>query len=338
MTFRRVLRAWDRFLFAPISPVPVAVYRILFGLLVVANVLLLWPEIDVFFGDNGILPMADALRLTGRGRINVLAWLPNTPFWLHTFFVLFLLAALCLTAGLLTRLSAVAVFVALVSVHHRNVFLLNGADTFMRLDAFYLIFTPAGRALSVDRWLQARRARRRGDTEPLPPPQPAAPWGQRLIQIQLAIAYLATVRLKLMGVTWLNGTAVYYSTRLAEFDRFPVPFIFRDPYSIKLSTWGTLVLEFALGALVWFRDLRYPILLAGVLLHLGLEYSMNIPLFQWLMITTYVLFIDPRDVRRGLNWLTARRARRRASEEPAPAALPTSVGQVSTSPPTDTHA
>jgi hypothetical protein len=329
VTFRRLLRSWDRFLFAPVSPVPVAVYRICFGLLVLADLVLLLPEVDTFFGDKGIFPLADSVKMMGTHRLNVFLWLPDTPLVLHAFFALALLAALCLTVGLFTRVSAVATFVALVSIHHRNPLLLNGADTFMRQAAFCVMFMPAGRALSLDRLLAARRHRRSGDPEPVPPPQPAAPWAQRKLQVQRAVGYLSTIRRTHTGFTRHQGPAVYYATRLAEFDRFPVPYLFRDPYTIRMATWGTLVVEFALGALIWFRDLRYPIILAGVMLHLGLEYSMNIPLFQWTMITAYVLFIDPRDVRRAMDWLAARRVRRRrrASEEPTPAGLPTSVGK-----------
>src|SRR5678810_906637 len=93
--------------------------------------------------------------------------------------------------------------------------------------------------------------------------------------------------------TWIDGTAIYYVTRIHEFDRFPVPYLFDHLWTIKLMTWGTLVVVFALGALVWFRDLRYPVLLAGLLLHLGLEYSMNIQLFQPVMLSVFVPFIDP---------------------------------------------
>ena len=82
-------------------------------------------------------------------------------------------------------------------------------------------------------------------------------------------------------------------------------------------TWGTLLVEFALGALVWFRDLRYPVLLAGLLLHLGLEYSMIIQLFQWVMISAYVLFIDPRDLRRAAGWLNRRTRREVHATQPA---------------------
>jgi uncharacterized membrane protein YphA (DoxX/SURF4 family) len=295
----RLLRAWDRFLLEPVSPVPIAVYRILFGTLVFVNGLLLLPDVAIFFGEQGVLPMDAALRYTRTPRLNVLAWLPNDERWLYGFFAIYLGASVCLAAGVLTRFSAALVFVSLATLHHRNMVVLNSADTFLRVASFCLIFSAAGRALSVDRWLRVRRG-----LEPPGGPPPAAPWAQRLIQIQLAIAYLATVRWKLAGHTWVDGTAVYYATRLHEFWRFPVPYVFDHLWTIKLMTWGTLAVEVALGTLVWFRRLRYPVLLAGLLLHLGLEYSMNIQLFQWVMISTYVLFVEERDLRRALAWLS----------------------------------
>lgn len=302
MILRRIVCAWDRFLFEPVSPVPIAIYRILFGCLLLVNGLLLLPDLGAFFGERGVLPMGDALAYTRTARLNVLAWLPNEPGWLYAFMAVYYVATLFLTIGLLTRLSAAAVFVCLATLHHRNMLVLNSADTFLRVASFCLIFSAAGRALSFDRWLRVRR----GLESPGEPPL-AAPWAQRLIQIQLAVAYLATVRWKLAGHTWVDGTAVYYATRILEFRRFPVPYLFDHLWTIKLMTWGTLAVEAALGTLVWVRRLRYPVLLAGLLLHLGLEYSMNIQLFQWVMISAYVLFVDPDDVRRAWTWVTGRK-------------------------------
>jgi len=304
MTFRRVLRAWDRFLFRPISPLPIAVYRILFGTLIMLDLLFLLPDLNRFFGDQGVLPMADAVRYFRAPGLNVLAWLPNRPACLYAFFIVSLLAAASLTVGFLTRFSAVVVWICLVTLHRRNPVIVTAGDAILRLAAFYLIFSAAGRALSVDRRLRIRRG-----LEPRGEPAPAAPWAQRLIQIQLAVVYLATVYWKLQGKPWVDGTAVYYVTRLQELHRFPVPFLFDNLWTLKLMTWGTLAVEFAVGALVWFRKLRYPVLLAGVLLHLGLEYSMNIQLFQWIMLSAYVLFIDPCDVRRAIEWTRNRRRR-----------------------------
>ena len=62
-------------------------------------------------------------------------------------------------------------------------------------------------------------------------------------------------------------------------------------------------MEFSLAALVWVRRLRYPLLAAGLLLHLGIEVSMNIPIFEWVMVSAYVLFLRPEDLRR---WLARR--------------------------------
>jgi hypothetical protein len=302
MTFRGVLHAWDQFLFRPISPLPIAVYRVAFGTLVILNLLFLLPDVNSFFGERGVLPLADSLKYLHNWHLNVLQWLPNTPFWLYAFFTVALAATVCLTAGFFTRVSAAVVWLCLVSLHHRNPIVRNAGDDFLRLAAFYLIFSAAGRAFSVDHWLRVRRG-----LEPPGEPAPAAPWAQRLIQIQLAVAYVATVYWKLQGKTWIDGTAVYYVTRVREFDRFPVPYLFDHLWTLKLMTWGTLAVELALGTLVWFRDLRYPVLLAGLLLHLGLEYSMNIQLFQWITLSAYILFIDPRDARRAVQWLRGRR-------------------------------
>jgi hypothetical protein len=46
-----------------------------------------------------------------------------------------------------------------------------------------------------------------------------------------------------------------------------------------------------MGLLVWFKPFRYPLLLVGVLFHLTLEYAFNIPLFQWDILSAYVLFM-----------------------------------------------
>ena len=304
MTFRRLWRRWDHFLFSPISPIPVAIYRILLGSLVLTSGILLLPDLETWYGANGVLPPDIAQGYLRTPGPNPLLRVGSETRWLYAFFAAHLAAAACLTFGLYTRLSSFAVFVGLVFLHRRNPLILNGGDTFMRLAAFYLVFSPAGRALSIDRWLRVRR----GLESAGQPPAPAAPWAQRLIQMQLAIAYFVTAWWKLGGPQWVNGMAVYYVVHLQEFRRFPLPsWLFDNLWVVRLATWGTLVIEFALATLVWFRDLRYPVLLTGLLLHLGLEYTLNIPLFQWVMVSTYVLFIPPCDWQRAGRWLSRRR-------------------------------
>jgi hypothetical protein len=278
----------DRYFFEPISTLPMAFYRIVFGVTVLADGLLMVEFLPEFFGSHGVLSEQSAARLAPGIRVNLVPLLPSGDVWLFLFFAAYLLAAVCLTIGLSTRTAATAVWLGLVSLHHRNPLILNSGDTFLRIAAFWLIFSPAGRALSIDSW-------RAGAAVPT-----AEPWAQRMIQIQVSTLYATTVWLKLSGADWIDGTAVYWVTRLPEFARFPVPYIFDHMWTIRALTWGTLVVELALASLVWVRRFRPWVLLAGVLFHLAIEWSMVLAMMQWVLIGAYAVFLEKEQVLRLL--------------------------------------
>jgi len=52
------------------------------------------------------------------------------------------------------------------------------------------------------------------------------------------VLYATTVWLKLSGPDWIDGTALYWVTRLPEFVRFPVPYVFDHMWTIRALTWG----------------------------------------------------------------------------------------------------
>ena len=47
---------------------------------------------------------------------------------------------------------------------------------------------------------------------------------------------------------------------------------------------------------MFFRPLRKYVLIAGILMHGYVEYSMNIPLFSYLMVSTYICFYDGEEI------------------------------------------
>ena len=71
---------------------------------------------------------------------------------------------------------------------------------------------------------------------------------------------------------------------------------FFDPIVLKVGSWSALALEFSLGVLIWVKEFRYVLLVLGVMFHLWLEYSLNVPLFQWDVLSAYILFVDPADL------------------------------------------
>ena len=279
-------QAWNRFWFEPISPVTIALFRILFGALMLLFVALLAPDLLVWFSRGGPFTPQDAANFWGNAPdYSPLLWFP-APGAVIAFFAIFSLAAFCLMIGLWTRRSALLVFLGLVSIGHRNPLILNGSDTAFRLMAFYLILAPCGAALSVDR-LRALVRQRASARPPLMPP-----WAQRLLQLQMSLVYATIVFLKLQGHDWQDGTALYYTSRLEAFHRFSVPFVFHSLPLVNLLTYWTLAAEIGLAFLVWVPGLRRFVLLNGVALHVGVEYSMNIPLFAFAMLIWYVTFVD----------------------------------------------
>jgi predicted DCC family thiol-disulfide oxidoreductase YuxK len=312
ISFKEIVNGWNRFFFKPISPVPVAIYRILLGTLIVANHALLLPDVFEWFSDQGTLSFATARKLSGGQGFNLFTWLPHSDAMAWTVFIASWLAAVTMAIGFFTRTSTVILYVTLITLHHRNSLVLNSGDTFLRIAVFFMMFAPAGAALSIDRLIRIARGKERG------PPAARAPWAQRLIQCQLAFVYFYAFVWKVMGNMWLSGTAVYYTSRISEFWRFPVPYVFEHTWTIKLWSWMTLLAELALGTLIWIKEFRYWMLLVGVLLHLGIEYSMNIPLFGFIMMSAYILFIEPEHLERALCWFKKRFNRATKVEEPIP--------------------
>jgi Vitamin K-dependent gamma-carboxylase len=300
MTLSSVLKAWNAFFFEPRSPIPVSLFRIFYGFMVVATLLLLRPDWLAWYGTHAWVTLT-TMRLVEPGpRLNLFTVIPESDSWVEALFWVSLISAVMLTIGFLTRLNAVIVFVCLASIQQRNLYILHGGDKFLRVAGFFLMFAPAGAAFSLDRVIRVWRGKEGAEIPP------RSLWAQRMIQFELSLLYFVTFWWKSNGVMWVNGSALHYISHLEELWRFPMPSWALQPTILKFGTWFTLALEFSLGVLIWFRELRYLVLVMGLLFHLTLEYWLNIPLFQWDILSAYILFIDPEDLKRAWVWLRER--------------------------------
>ena len=296
---QRCGRAWERFFFQPQSPLPLGLFRIFYGLCVCVTLLLLHSEWLDWYGIHAWISRSTMAYVEPGVRLNLFQWMPQSNDWIAAFFWVFLAFAILLTVGLWTRVSSVVVFLCLASIDQRNLFITNGGDTFLRVMGFFLMFAPAQAALSLDRLLAIRKG------VGLRTDVPKAPCAQRMMQLQLSWLYLTSFLWKLKGSTWRNGTALYYVLHLHQIQRFPVPLWLQQPMILKFGCWFALLLELSLATLLWLRKFRYPLLLLGVLFHLALEYTLNLPIVQWDILSAYILFVDPDDLRRV--WAVAAR-------------------------------
>jgi hypothetical protein len=297
----RFRTGWNTFWFRPEPTSTIAVVRIVFGAVATLWTLSQLPVLLTFYGEDGVLPTGPAL---GVGAWTLLGISSSAPVVIGLW-VVTLLGAIGVMIGFRTRLATVLLFVGVLSFERRDPYVLNAGDLLLRTLAFYFIFSPAGQALSLDRW---RRDRDRFWEFP-----PGPTWTLRLMQIQLSVIYFATLWGKLQGDTWRTGTAVSYALRIDDIHRFPTPTFLTD--SVVLSeamTFSTLLLEGALAVLIWSRRLRPWVLALGVLLHVTIGLSIMVGFFTLLMLTTYLAFLPPETARTLVLSARDRWRRRRA--------------------------
>ena len=294
MRLNRFFDPWSRFWFTPGSPAPLCLFRILYGLLVLATAVFWTPDLFALFGPHGLVSIAGVQKWEHTPRFCFLFWMPPTDQSVFILWLVLLVFAVLATLGLFTRVSILVVYLCLLSFDHRAPMLMHSGDTLLRILSFIMFFSPAGAMFSLDSLIKAKRegiVKNQWEIE-------APLWTVRLMQIQLAAVYCQATFAKLLGPMWREGTAVYYVSRLEQFARFPVPYLFDNRLACALLTWGTLIIQFALCSLIWYKPLRYYVLIAGCLLHIGIDWSMDIPLFEYLMMSLYLVFIDASDIRR----------------------------------------
>ncbi|WII72369.1 HTTM domain-containing protein [Bdellovibrio sp. 22V] len=309
MKLKTITNSLHDFFFKPAPVHTVALLRVALGIILLFNWISIWDNLEFFWGVDGVMSLKTAIKYGHSYRFNLFELLPNkesVPVFLA---LLNLVGVVGMLFGFFTRTSIAITLFTLLSFHNRNIFVLNSSDVVIRNFLFLLLLSRSGDWLSLDRWL----LRLRGLAPEIP--EDKAPWALRLMQLQICVIYIATVMFKLKGAAWVDGTAVYIATRLDEFVRVPLGLL-NHLAVIKFLTWSTLAVELSLGTLIWVRELRYWVLLAGVGLHLGIEITMNIPLFEWVMIATMISMVPAEDVKKvveGFRWrLPLRLSRRKA--------------------------
>ncbi len=266
---------WNRFFYGPADPRVYASLRIGFGVLLFVSGVVLGLDWLKWFSEGGILDPESARRNIDSDTWSVFWWLPGSPKVLWTCYALFMLQILALIVGFYPRFQAACLFVWLLSLHHRNNLIWDGEDVLFRIICFLLIWMPLGRVWSID----SKRKSPNGNGD-----VPA--WPLRLLQIELTCLYFSAVLSKLSGTAWRDGTALYYVSKLGEFSgRMPITAgLFEIMWLVAILTWLTIAVELLLVFGVWVPKMRLPTVVIGMLFHLGIELTMNLFLFQWLMI------------------------------------------------------
>jgi hypothetical protein len=260
------------------------------------------------------------------------------PFWMRVVHFTVLVLFVLLTLGVCTRLVTVLCWLAALSYVQRHYTAFFGMDTILSFVLLYLMIGPAGAALSVDRLIRryvnawrALRARSSGrkagsvGAEELkkaegleldrPEPQVSANLALRLIQVHICIVYMASGLSKLLGPSWWNGRAVWYTMCNPEFSPLGSEFYVsalrwlcehRGLFELFVggSVLLTLIFEIGFPSLVWNRYTRWLVMMGAVSLHTGIAFFMGLATFSLIMVAAVCSFTPTEALQRFLRWLT----------------------------------
>ena len=273
-TFRRALAR--RLMTA--DPRSLGAARIALALVLLIDLLRRVPDIDLWYGNHGLLTN------------HMMLWRPPTQWMFSLFFlaswadeaaigfVLCGLAYLALLVGWRTRLAQILSAIAVISLHGRVTFVENGGDWMLSELALWTAFLPLGRRFSVD-------ATRAGGADQ----RPVVSVAVLALLVQLAVSYLFNALHK-GGPTWRQGSAVHY---VIHQDRMVTAFgvwlrTHMTPLSSRILSYASLVMESLLPALVlspWRQSITRRLAIALIIaLHVGLQTVINVGVFSLVMI------------------------------------------------------
>ena len=284
VTLNELLKIWNDTFFTEQPTLTICVFRVLTGILVLTETRNWLSVYKTLLSPDGWFGYEDYAETQRKVRFSLLNYLPATNRSVELILALQFVAAFCLTIGILPQVAALVCFITLVSIHNRNLYVLSSGDALYRFFCLFLIFAPSETQLSVIDFPNL-----------LHPDARAYPWTLLMIRFFMANIYMKNVLFKLLGESWLNGTATQQVLNVRIWNRSTVPPWLNHTWFYKATTYGTLVIETALFTLIWIDEFRLPVLALGILFHLGLWVFLRIGFFQLAMIVGLAVFITPQE-------------------------------------------
>jgi len=269
----------ENFFFAPAYPEPLGLLRALVSLALLVQALLVAPDYLELYSTDGIFQAPLQIFFSSDTVPGIVSYVvtmekvgvPEYPA-LVGLGVLYIVSLIFLMLGLGTRIAAVLVWIThlLLGGTHVTAY---GADQFAHFLLFYFLWMPINRAYSLDRFF----GRVNGE------PTSFARFSLRLVQIHLAIAYLASGLDKAIGITWWNGEAIWRSLMMPIYSQVDMSWVAQVPWLAAIFSVGTLVVEIGYPFFIFPQRTRRLWVVLTISMHLGIVAFLGLHTFGLLM-------------------------------------------------------
>ena len=279
-TIQRTFDSILHFFLKPASPKPLAIFRIAFSFILIAQAFSMRESILSFLSNHGLVQQ-DVVNMLSDPFLPKLNGLMNRASqfgisesgYLHAFSMAYMLSLFCLLLGIFTNLAALLTWLLHWTIINTGYSGSYGADMYAHIFLFYLVWVPSGASYSLDRVF-----RRVSDA-----PSSRARLGLRAMQLHLCISYLASGLEKGTGIQWWNGEAIWMALNLPEYCPFDMHWLANFPFVAMVVGWATLAVETLYCIFVWHRKTRLLWVLATCGLHVSIAILLSLPIFSLIM-------------------------------------------------------
>ncbi len=256
-----------------------AAFRIGVALVLLWDILFAyWPKAHVFFGQNS-LGSPEIFVQTSHPWIRWSAFRGiGDPTAFQIIMACWALSTVCLLLGVLPRLAAAVCWLFSISILGINYYLHNSGDNVRTIALFYLMLTPCGAVWTLPAWW---RGRARQVTY-------VQGWPLHLLLIQLATIYFVNGAYKMTSNEWQSGVLMHYVMGNLGWTRISYAMLPLPLALLQLQTWTVLLWEACFPLLIILPRIRTPVLLLGILFHIGTGVLLQIGAFPLYMICLYL--------------------------------------------------
>jgi len=261
--------------------------RVVISSILVKDLIVYFFSADYLFGPNAIVPYSMYHNILKLYNINFLEFNFNSLLLTRLYLLAGIGAGLAFLIGIRKVFFGLVLFVCLLLLKMRNIFILDGGDNLMQIllpflavsDSLPLLDTKKPTLSASDKSPSVRHT--------------LAQLGNYGVMIEICYVYFFAFLHKLPGPLWLDGSATYYVMRTAEFQGTPLNiWLTQHALFVKFTTYSTLVWECLFPFLIWTKGtIKYALLVFSVLMHVGILIFMRIDNYSLVILASYCAFV-----------------------------------------------
>jgi Vitamin K-dependent gamma-carboxylase len=257
----RVYKKFEAVCERKVSGTGLAVFRVLFGLILFAEVFQLYYFKNLIFDPVPFFMPAEF----------------NTGIFL----LVWLMVIICIISGLFTFHVAILNYLFILFAIAFPSYFSYHFDYFLTTVAFLLIFIPVSSNYSLDNYLKGRTQKKQISLINI----------YILILFGVVFAYSDSFLHKIENDNWLNGLGFWFPACMPFATYLNLSFLLDNKFISLFLGYATLVLQCIIPVLIFFRRFWTFIAIAGIIFHLGIALSYPIPLFGIGMACFYILLL-----------------------------------------------